>query len=542
MLNIFQQLQAHAQQCPYSVALWHNSGQDQSTSTTFSELAMMARHFAAAFQKKAPDAVILPMYLSKSAECVAAMIGAIGAGKTFACLNKKLRPPQINAILHDSSATLGLIDTYGTMTLRSEFKIDSKIAQTNWWLLHDQNTPAPHKKAISDMRNASRVEDWPFNNEIEDSVAIPKLNNDPQRTGCCLFTSGSTGTPKGVLITEFDLRKRASAEINWFGLSKDDVLLSLLPFSFDVGLNQLLSALTVGCTLVLSDSWLPADILKAVTEFKVTGISGVPAIWVDMLNASMYFDTTNEHASLRYITISGGDLNQHYLEQLPKLAPNVDIFKTYGQTEAFRATSLHPKDFHTKPTSVGQPFEGVNVYIVREDGTKCNANEVGEVVHTGLGVMLGYLSDDHSQNKLRPNPFIGEHDNSHLAIFTGDMGYFDEDGYLFLQGRSDTMLKVAGNRIYLKEIINQILTIESVQETEVIGIKTNTGDTDLFAFVVLAADANVTSIQIRRQLASLLPSYMVPRQVIIMAFIPRTASGKPDYPVLIEHAKNILKS
>ena len=540
MLNIFQQVQDHAQQRPDSVALWHYSGRDQSTSTTFSELAMMARHFAAAFQKKASDAVILPMYLSKSAECVAAMIGAIGTGKTFACLNKKLRPPQINTILHDSSATLGLIDTYGAMTLRSEFKVDSKITQTDWWLLHDQNTQAPHKKAISDMRNASRVEDWPFN--TEDNVAIPRLSNDPQRIGCCLFTSGSTGTPKGVLITESDLRKRASAEINGFGLSKDDVLLSLLPFSFDVGLNQFLSALTVGCTLVLSDSWLPADILKAVAEFKVTGISGVPAIWLDMLNANMHFDTINEHASLRYITISGGDLNQHYLEQLPKLVPNVGIFKTYGQTEAFRATSLHPKDFHTKLTSVGQPFEGVNVYIVREDGTRCNANEVGEVVHTGLGVMLGYLSDDHSQNKLRPNPFIGEHDNSHLAIFTGDMGYFDEEGYLFLQGRSDTMLKVAGNRIYLKEIINQILTIESVQEIEVIGIKTNTGDTDLFAFVVLTANTDVTSIQIRRQLASLLPSYMVPKQVIIMAFIPRTASGKPDYQVLIEQAKNILKS
>ena len=212
MLNLFQQIQAHAQQYPDRVALWHYSGQDQSISTTFSELAMMARHFTAAFHKKIPDAVILPMYLSKSAACIAAMIGAIGAGKTFACLNKKLRPPQINAILHDSSATLGLIDTYGAMTLRTEFKVDSKIAQTNWWLLHDQNMPAPHKKAISDMRNASRVEDWPFN--MEDNIAIPRLSNDPQRTGCCLFTSGSTGTPKGVLITEFDLRKRASAEIN----------------------------------------------------------------------------------------------------------------------------------------------------------------------------------------------------------------------------------------------------------------------------------------------------------------------------------------
>jgi acyl-CoA synthetase (AMP-forming)/AMP-acid ligase II len=536
MPNLFQQVQYHAQHRPEAVALWQPDGAASWTSTTFSELAMSARHFAAAFHRQpGSESVILPMYLSKSADCVAAMIGAIGAGKAFAYLNKKLRVAQINAILRDSSAKLGLMDGFGAMNLRTGLVADSPITRTHWWVLRGNHFLSVHEKAIDKMRTLGcRLNYWPI--DENGGHDIPTLNDEPQRPGCCLFTSGSTGTPKGVLIAESDLRARANAEIRWFGLSPNDVLLSILPFSFDVGLNQLLSAMTVGCSLVLLDSWLPTDIHKAVAEFKVTGISGVPAIWLDMMNANRYFDTTDEHASLRYITLSGGDLSQQHLEQLPKLAPHVGIFKTYGQTEAFRATSLRPEEFNTKLTSVGRPFEGVNVYIVRQDGEKSEVNEVGEIVHTGLGIMLGYLDGHDPQKKLRPNPFQSEHDDSPVAIFTGDTGYIDEDGYLFLQGRADSMLKVAGNRIYPKEIINQILTLGSVQEAEIVGIKTDT-DTHLFAFVVLTDGADMTSMQILRQLTTQLPSYMVPQEVIIVTSIPRTASGKTDYPTLNNWAR-----
>ena len=117
------------------------------------------------------------------------------------------------------------------------------------------------------------------------------LPDDPLRVGCCLFTSGSTGKPKGVLIGERDLTARAWAEAQWYQLNEQDVLLNILPFSFDVGLNQVLSAMCVGCSLVLLNSWLPADILDAVSERQVTGISAVPSIWSDFLKANLRFDT-----------------------------------------------------------------------------------------------------------------------------------------------------------------------------------------------------------------------------------------------------------
>ncbi|OQW94032.1 MAG: hypothetical protein BWK79_07995 [Beggiatoa sp. IS2] len=541
MPNLFQQVQQHAENTPQKVALRHWLNKEETTAITFHELAVKAQQFAIAFHKYAPNTMIMPLYLSKSFDCVAAMLGAIGAGKAFTCLNKKLRVPQLNSILRDSSATIGLIDGVGAMNLRNELTADMPITQTSWWLLPERNFITPYKKAVEKMQElGTEIKSWSTSSTERETV-MPSLIDDPQRVGCCLFTSGSTGNPKGVLIAEQDLRKRALAEIAWFELKADDVLLNILPFSFDVGLNQLFSTLMVGCSLVLLDSWLPADILHVTAKFKVNGISSVPAIWLDMLNANMIFNTSGEHQSLRYITVSGGDLNAQHLKQLPRLAGQAGIFKTYGQTEAFRATSLKPHEFNTKQQSVGKPFSGVHIYIVREDGALCQPNEIGEVVHTGLGVMLGYLDGHDAQHKLRSNPFQSEKDNSPQAIFTGDLGYFDTEGYLFLKGRRDAMLKVAGNRVYPKEITNQLLLVDYIQEAEVVGLKSENNETELVAFVVLKQKVEMTTLQIRRHLANYLPSYMVPREIIILTTMPRTASGKPDYPLLTEQAKSALQ-
>jgi acyl-CoA synthetase (AMP-forming)/AMP-acid ligase II len=321
------------------------------------------------------------------------------------------------------------------------------------------------------------------------------------------------------------------------------VLLSILPFSFDVGLNQLLCAIVTGCSVVLMDSWLPVDILKATEQFKVTGISGVPAIWSDMLAARMSFDTHGRHASLRYITLSGGDLAADQLARLPALAPDAGIFKTYGQSEDFRSSSLRPEEFAQHARSVGRAFAGTRVYVVREDGSRCHSHEEGEIVHTGLGTMLGYLDGDDGDRKLRPNPFCSNDDAASIAVYTGDLGYLDDAGYLHVNGRRDAMLKIAGNRVYPREIVEQAMTIAGVREAEVVGAKTSDGQTHLVAFVVATSGPGTSSAPLlRRELAARLPSYMVPHEVVLVDAIPRTASGKPDRPALIDRATTILST
>ncbi|MGE5611056.1 MAG: AMP-binding protein, partial [Bacillota bacterium] len=435
--------------------------------------------------------------------------------------------------------TIGLCDGTGLMTLSCGVKEASTIAKTRWWAVPQNDFTPPQQKAMQLLRQTTAVTPWPGEAEFDDGELVPPVPDDPQRAGCCLFTSGSTGAPKGVLVAESDLRARAEAEVEWFGIRADDVLLSILPFSFDVGLNQLLAALCAGCTLVLLDSWLPVDILKAVAQFKITGICGVPAIWLDMLNAGMSFDTAGVHSSLRYITVSGGDMSPDQLERLPAMARGVGIYKTYGQTEAFRAASLRPHEFAEKRRSVGRPFRGVRVYTVRQDNTPCAPNEEGEIVHTGLGTMLGYLDRQDPQSKLRPNPFQGESDPSPTAVYTGDLGFIDQDGYLFICGRRDAMLKVAGNRVYPMEVVSQLTATGLVRDAEVVGVKGD-GKTQLVAFVVLPTGSKTLPADIRRELAARLPSYMVPQQVVILPALPRTANGKPDRPAMIERANAML--
>ena len=306
--TLFEQVQQHAHERPNHVAVWNCLPGGQYEATSYSELAEAARRFAQAFADSLSKTRFIPLCLARSASCIAAMLGAIGAGKAFICLNQKMRLPQVSDILDAARASIVLVDAAGLMTLRGELTEAPAITRAQWWLLRGPEFSALHGKIAARLGEVAAVHQWETN-IAEPNVPAPLLlPDDPLRVGCCLFTSGSMGKPKGVLIGERDLTARAWAEAQWYQLHEQDVLLNILPFSFDVGLNQVLSAMVVGCSLVLLNSWLPADILDAVAERQVTGISAVPSIWSDFLKANLRFDTRGPHASPRYITISGGDL------------------------------------------------------------------------------------------------------------------------------------------------------------------------------------------------------------------------------------------
>jgi acyl-CoA synthetase (AMP-forming)/AMP-acid ligase II len=538
--TLFEQVQQHARERPHHIAVWNRLPDGQYEATSYSELAKAARRFAQAFADSLGEARFIPLCLARSASCIAAMLGAIGAGKAFICLNPKMRLHQVSDILEATRASVALVDAAGLMTLRGGLTEAPAVTRVRWWLLRGPEFGAVHGKIAARLGEVAAVDRWQADVAEPDLPAPTLPPNDPLRVGCCLFTSGSTGKPKGVLIGERDLTARAWAEAQWYQLHETDVLLNILPFSFDVGLNQVVSAMCAGCSLVLLHSWLPADILDAVAERQVTGISAVPSIWSDVLKADLRFDTRKRHAALRYITISGGDLSRDKLDQLPAMLDGVGIIKTYGQSETFRSAALLPPEFSRKRQSVGRAFADVRVYVVRADGTLAEPHEVGEIVHTGMGVMLGYLDGDDPQHKLRPNPFFGPDDEAARAVFTGDQGYLDEDGYLYLVGRRDEMLKVSGNRLYPREISDQLATIDGVAEAEVVGVTLDDDETQLVAFVVQEPSRVLQPMAIRRELASRVPSFMLPTHVVILPAMPRTANGKPDRQALAARAAAIL--
>jgi acyl-coenzyme A synthetase/AMP-(fatty) acid ligase len=361
-----------------------------------------------------------------------------------------------------------------------------------------------------------------------------EVDSSSEKALWCLFTSGSTGSPKGVLISGEDLLRRAVTEIEDYELTDQDSLLSLLPFSFDVGLNQLLSCFLSGAHLVILNSWFPRDILTAVRSQNINGISGVPSIWTEALAYPKGPDFEQNTQALRYITVSGGDLSKNQLLQLRQYFRNVKIFKTYGQTETFRSSMLKPFDFERKMTSVGRPLKGTEVFVLNDKGEIAPPDTEGEIVHYGVGTMLGYLNDlEGTSEKLRKMKEPGSKAMKEGKwVFTGDRGRMDEEGYLYVLGREDGMIKTLGHRVYPKEIESCILEHEHVKNAAVVGIKDERKGQVIIAEVVSNGALNKQSLIV--YLKERLPYYMVPGEINVVEYLPMTESGKIKYTTIKE--------
>ena len=155
------------------------------------------------------------------------------------------------------------------------------------------------------------------------------------------------------------------------------------------------------------------------------------------------------------------------------------------------------------------------------------AQRVGEVVHSGIGVMLGYLGGPALNEKRRENTFERTANDSPYVIWTGDLGYLDADGFLYLKGRRDSMLKVAGNRFYPDEVGSVLLALPGVSDAEVIGLASDAVETAVAAFVVVDGDA-WTGESLKRALREQLPSGTVLLVIVSLAAMPRLPNGKPD--------------
>ena len=350
----------------------------------------------------------------------------------------------------------------------------------------------------------------------------------------CLFTSGSTGVPKGVLISRKDLLRRAMTEIEDYELTDQDSLLSLLPFSFDVGLNQLLSCLLSGAHLVILNSWFPKDVLTTIRSRNITGISGVPSIWAEALAYPKEPDFEQNTQTLRYVTVSGGDLAKNQLVELRQYFRNSKIFKTYGQTETFRSSMLKPSDFERKMTSVGRPVKGTQIFILNDKGEIAPPNIEGEIVHYGVGTMLGYINDLEGTNgKLRDIvESVRETVNEGKLVFTGDRGKIDEEGYLYVLGREDGMIKTLGHRVYPKEIESCILEHEHVKNTAVVGVRDERRGQMIIAEVI--GNGALDKQRLMSFLKERLPYYMIPGEINVVEHLPLTENGKIRYAAIKE--------
>jgi long-chain acyl-CoA synthetase len=336
-----------------------------------------------------------------------------------------------------------------------------------------------------------------------------------------IYTSGSTGFPKGVMMTHQNMLAAAESITAYLDNREDDIILGVLPISFDYGLYQVLMAARVGATLVLERSFaFPQAILNRMAEEKVTGLPLVPTMAAILLQMRDLAPGSLPH--LRYITNTAAALPPAHIERLKALFPSARIYSMYGLTECKRCTYLPPEELSRRPGSVGIAIPGTEAWVVDGTGRRVGPGIVGELVIRGPHVMRGYWENPEATDRaLKPGPLPWE-----KVLYTGDHFRADEDGFLYFIGRKDDVIKTRGEKVAPKEVENVLYGLAGVAEAAVVGVADPILGHAIKAVVALSPGADLTEQDIIRHCARRLEDFMVPKLVEFRDALPKTESGK----------------
>ncbi|MGH4019208.1 MAG: AMP-binding protein [Pseudonocardiaceae bacterium] len=432
------------------------------------------------------------IFLRRGADAVAAYFGVLAAGAVAVVVNESLRPRQIVHVT--KHATVSVVLTSGDML--------------------------PRLPRLSGHVRLLDLADIPPCGDLE---PVSRVNADVAQI---VYTSGSTGMPKGVTISHANLWAGMRSVVSYLKISSADRIASLLPLSFDYGLNQVLCCAGTGAALVVERAALPPRIVETLAREEVTVLPAVPPLWLQLLGVARFQTKVLPH--LRLMTNTGGHLPTEAVRRLRVHQPQADLVLMYGLTEAFRSTYLRPEAVDTKPASIGRAIPGAEILVVDDEFRPCRPGQVGQLVHRGPTVALGYWNDpDATAARFRPNPLrpTGTPDAERVA-FSGDMVYRDEDGDLVFVGREDTMIKTLGYRVSPDEVTDVIYASGEVLEAVIVSEPDEERGSRIVAYVVLADQGDA------QRLASFcareLPRYMQPSRIELRSELPRTASGKHD--------------
>jgi acyl-CoA ligase (AMP-forming) (exosortase A-associated) len=452
------------------------------------------------------------VYLDKRIETVVALFGASAADCVFVPVNPLLRPPQVGHILRDCAVRALVTSAERLELLRCELAASPSV---QFVVVAGGGSPP------GDARYA--VLPWP--DPLDDSAHDARAIDVDM--AAILYTSGSTGKPKGVVLSHRNLLAGAVSVSSYLGNRADDVILAALPLSFDAGLSQLTTAFAVGAHVVLHNYLLPADLARLCARHAVTGLTGVPPLWIQLAAQDW---PTAAAARLRYFANTGGRLPKATLDRLRALFPAARPYLMYGLTEAFRSTYLDPAEVDRRPDSIGKAIPGADILVVRPDGAPCEPGEEGELVHRGALVALGYWNDPvRTAERFRPAP--ARHAGlcvSEMAVWSGDIVVRDSDGFLYFVGRRDEMIKTSGYRVSPTEVEEVAYGTGLVGDAVALGLPDPALGQQVVLVVSTPAGGTVDPAVLLAAMKQVLPGYMVPRRVEIRAQIPRSPNGKFD--------------
>jgi len=356
----------------------------------------------------------------------------------------------------------------------------------------------------------------------------PRVSVTEEDVGAILYTSGTTGRPKGAVITHKNIIWN---EINYIidkGMRPDDVALLVLPLFHTGGINNLLSHIFLGSTVVLQSAFVPQTVMEAIEKEKITIL---PAMVPTMYNMILQLPDLERYdvSSVRTATAGGAILPVETKKKIRKLFPHAGIQDTYGLTEATSTgTTLRPDFALQKIACVGKPCFTLEARLVDEKGKEVVPGQVGEILLRGPNVMKEYYK----------NPEATEEALRDGWLHTGDLAKRDEEGFLYIVDRKKDMIVSGGENIYPKEIEEVIYTHPKILEAAVIGVPDPVWGESVKAVVVLKPGEEMTQEEVIAFCKANLASYKKPRSVDFLPGLPKTGSGKILKNILRERYRN----
>jgi acyl-CoA synthetase (AMP-forming)/AMP-acid ligase II len=373
---------------------------------------------------------------------------------------------------------------------------------------------AKELKDLSSIKAISLSADLSYNGLLDgQSADEPEVQVSEDDPFAVLLTSGTTGFPKGCLATQRTFVFHCINNAIEKGLGAHDKAILSSPIYFNAGRSFTLGIIYYGGTMILHERFDAEEVLRTIERDKVTYVGAVPVMCERMLHVleATKYDTS----SLRCLAITGGKVHPAVLEALQKnLTPN--IYRTYASTDSGQMAISKPGDAPAKANSAGRPVWCVDLRIVDDDSKPVKVGDVGEIIcQSPLATHGYYKNPDATTVSFRDGWF-----------YTGDLGYFDEEGYLFVSGRKKDMVKSGGISIYPLEIESVIYSHPDILEAAVIGVPDPQWGETLKAVIVLKPGGKLDSVELLRFCKERLAAYKVPKSVDFVESLPHTEVGK----------------
>jgi long-chain acyl-CoA synthetase len=431
--------------------------------------------------------------------------GILKAGAVMVPLNPLLRSPEIAYHLQDCEAKL-------LITFEAAAEEALKATQDIPGLLATY--------VVSLARDAQR---FPGTRPFDDLCAGPHSAEFGEHaltqaddTAVIIYTSGTTGKPKGAELTHFQMFMNCTTFGQLIALRDDDVIPVAQPMFHVFALSGLLnSAVRYGGTLALLSGFEIEAMLDVVANRRCTIFSGIPPMYIALLSA----DIGGRDLSALRVGLSGGSpIPAEVIRAVEAKFPTIVILEGYGLSEAGAPATYNISATERKAGSVGKPVWGVQVKVIDDDGTELSRGpgHIGEIVIRGHNVMKGYYRNPKATAEaLRGGWF-----------HTGDLGYRDEDGYLFIVDRKKDLIMRDGNKIYPREVEEALYEHPAISRAAVIGKPGETVGQDVRAFVVPKAGMTLTAEDVIAHCTQRLAAYKHPGEVRIVDSLPVGPTGK----------------